>query len=151
MRVYIPYLLSIFLSVIAVPIDQNVAYELVEVESFSDGLSKRQSLSVTQNQLGLCRPVTVIFARGTIELGSVGSLVGPPFFNALGAVSTHGVFHCSCGTVECELAYIGGANALNIFLWGDNPRKSNADLSIFNRRLVRIISVCKGSNILLQS
>lgn len=123
MRVYIPYLLSIFLSVIAVPIDQNTAYELVEVESFSDGLSKRQSLSVTQNQLGLCRPVTVIFARGTIELGNVGSLVGPPFFNALGAVSTHGVFHCFCGTVECKLAFIGGANPLNICLRGMIPQE----------------------------
>lgn len=114
MRVYIPYLLSIFLSVIAIPIDRNAAYELVEAESFGNGLSKRQSLSVTQNQLGLCRPVTVIFARGTIEQGNVGSLVGPPFFNALDAVSTHGVFHCSSGFANHELAHIGGANALDI-------------------------------------
>jgi len=32
---------------------------------------------------GPCKPVTVIFARGTLELGNVGSLAGPPFFNAL--------------------------------------------------------------------
>lgn len=30
-----------------------------------------------------CKPITVIFARGTIELGNVGDLVGPPFFNDL--------------------------------------------------------------------
>ena len=31
-------------------------------------------------------PVTVIFARGTTEPGNVGVLVGPPFFDALGAI-----------------------------------------------------------------
>ena len=30
-----------------------------------------------------CKPVTVIFARGTIELGNVGAIVGPPFFSHL--------------------------------------------------------------------
>jgi len=118
MRAYILYLISIFLSVIAVPINYDAAYGLIEVESFSNGLSKRQSLSVTQNQLGLCRPVTVIFARGTIELGNVGSLVGPPFFNAIGAVSIHGVFACPCGIFERELEHIGGASALIICLRG---------------------------------
>ena len=51
-------------------------------------LSTRQSLAVTRNDLvdGECKPVTIIFARGTLELGNVGSLAGPPFFNALGAI-----------------------------------------------------------------
>jgi len=45
----------------------------------------RDNLSVTRNDLvnGVCDPVTVIFARGTLELGNVGSLAGPPFTNAL--------------------------------------------------------------------
>lgn len=30
-----------------------------------------------------CKPVTVIFARGTTEPGNVGVLAGPPFFDAL--------------------------------------------------------------------
>lgn len=30
-----------------------------------------------------CRPITVIFARGTSEGGNVGSVAGPPMFNAL--------------------------------------------------------------------
>ena len=50
------------------------------------GAEKSTSLddfSVTRNELGECKPVTVIFARGTIELGNVGSITGPPFFNAL--------------------------------------------------------------------
>ena len=46
--------------------------------------SKRQNdYSDTRNELSECKPVTVIFARGTIEAGNVGSLAGPPFFNAL--------------------------------------------------------------------
>ncbi len=32
-----------------------------------------------------CKPYTVVFARGTVEPGNVGILVGPPFFDALKA------------------------------------------------------------------
>ena len=50
-------------------------------------LQKRQNeFDITRNELGQCKPVTVIFARGTIELGNVGSLAGPPFFAALAAL-----------------------------------------------------------------
>ena len=53
--------------------------------SFPTPLHPRQSLSPTRNDLlnGVCAPTTIIFARGTLELGNVGSLAGPPFFNAL--------------------------------------------------------------------
>ncbi|KAH8677859.1 cutinase-domain-containing protein [Xylariales sp. PMI_506] len=38
----------------------------------------------TQNGLsGACKGMTVIFARGTTETGNVGTLTGPPFFQAL--------------------------------------------------------------------
>ncbi|KAL8397379.1 hypothetical protein RB594_004194 [Gaeumannomyces avenae] len=30
-----------------------------------------------------CRPLTVVFARGTLEAGNVGTFAGPPFFQAL--------------------------------------------------------------------
>lgn len=48
-------------------------------------LEKRQSLAgTTQNGLqGDCKGMTVIFARGTTEAGNVGSIAGPPFFQAL--------------------------------------------------------------------
>ena len=50
----------------------------------SNELAKRDlDFSVTRNELAECRRVTVIFARGTIELGNVGSITGPPFFDAL--------------------------------------------------------------------
>ena len=40
--------------------------------------------SDTQNGLsGACKALTIIFARGTTESGNVGSLVGPPFFQAV--------------------------------------------------------------------
>ena len=40
--------------------------------------------SDTQNGLsGACKAITIIFARGTTETGNVGSIVGPPFFQAL--------------------------------------------------------------------
>ncbi|KAA6407502.1 MAG: carbohydrate esterase family 5 [Lasallia pustulata] len=46
-------------------------------------LVERISFSTTMNELGECAPITVIFARGTVEPGNVGDLAGPPFFNAL--------------------------------------------------------------------
>lgn len=50
-------------------------------------LEERQSISATRNDLsGACKPITIIFARGTAELGNVGSIAGPPFFNSLGAI-----------------------------------------------------------------
>lgn len=70
-------------SVIAAPVGDAAIRGFETMGALSSEISKRQSFSVVENQLGLCRPVTVIFARGTIELGNVGSLAGPPFFNAL--------------------------------------------------------------------
>lgn len=35
---------------------------------------------------GVCAPVTVIYARGTLESGNVGLLAGPPFFDTLRAL-----------------------------------------------------------------
>ena len=64
----------------------KLSAELAKRKSTS-ALDKRQfDYDDTRNELGECKPVTVIFARGTIELGNVGSLVGPPFFNALDVV-----------------------------------------------------------------
>ncbi|KAK8086625.1 cutinase [Apiospora phragmitis] len=53
--------------------------------SAASPVDKRQSLSgTTQNGLsGSCKGMTVIFARGTTEAGNVGSVAGPPFFQAL--------------------------------------------------------------------
>ncbi|KAI9702313.1 MAG: hypothetical protein M1836_000792 [Candelina mexicana] len=61
--------------------------QIIEGHSiYNNDLMKRGNWDVTRNELSSgCKPVTVIFARGTIELGNVGSFAGPPFFNALDA------------------------------------------------------------------
>ncbi|KAL8948207.1 MAG: hypothetical protein Q9222_005582 [Ikaeria aurantiellina] len=87
-----PFLLSLFslsTSILAAPTNDN---GFSQMASLSTALSKRQSLSPIRNELALCRPVTVIFARGTTEPGNVGTLTGPPFFNALDlAIGTQNV------------------------------------------------------------
>ncbi|KAF2644326.1 cutinase precursor [Massarina eburnea CBS 473.64] len=42
---------------------------------------------MTQNDVknGVCKPVTILFARGTTEGGNMGTLTGPPFVKAVGA------------------------------------------------------------------
>ena len=42
-------------------------------------------MGVTRNDIvsGICKPLTLIFARGTTEQGNIGSIVGPPFVLAL--------------------------------------------------------------------
>jgi hypothetical protein len=50
-----------------------------------NSINERDNFSVTRNELsGPCKPVTIIFARGTTEFGNVGTFAGPPFFNAVG-------------------------------------------------------------------
>ncbi|KAF1829357.1 cutinase precursor [Decorospora gaudefroyi] len=59
-------------------------------ETTSTALTKRQYNGDTYNQLTdgtPCRPITVIYARGTTQAGNVGApdVEGPTFFNALAA------------------------------------------------------------------
>jgi cutinase len=45
--------------------------------------------SISQNDVtggGGCKAMTVLFARGTTELGNMGSVAGPPFVSAIGAM-----------------------------------------------------------------
>ncbi|KAL2068818.1 hypothetical protein VTL71DRAFT_15156 [Oculimacula yallundae] len=44
-----------------------------------------QLVTLTTSKNPTCKAYTVIFARGTVEPGNVGILVGPPFFDALKA------------------------------------------------------------------
>ncbi|KAL8714552.1 MAG: hypothetical protein Q9220_001500 [cf. Caloplaca sp. 1 TL-2023] len=89
---YLSLLSLLFLSssVLATPTTNDNGFS--QMSTLSTALSKRQSLSPIRNELALCRPVTVIFARGTTEPGNVGTLTGPPFFNALDlAIGTQNV------------------------------------------------------------
>lgn len=80
--------LFLFLAILV----SNIRASPVKMEktgTASATLSKRQDdFDVERNELtdvaGVgCKPITVIFARGTLELGNVGAVVGPPFFNNL--------------------------------------------------------------------
>jgi cutinase len=63
-------------------LSRGVNLETLAAFQRRSGLEKRDS--TTRNDLsGPCKPVTVIFARGTVEPGNVGDLAGPEFFDAL--------------------------------------------------------------------
>jgi len=47
---------------------------------------RQLATSDTQNDLkngSPCKPLTIIFARGTVESGNVGARIGPPLFSAV--------------------------------------------------------------------
>jgi len=49
-------------------------------------LRRQLATSNTQNDLtngSPCKPLTIIFARGTVEEGNVGARIGPPLFSAV--------------------------------------------------------------------
>ncbi len=57
------------------------------VLALANPIEKRQYVGQnTENQLTdgtPCRAITILFARGTTESGNVGTLAGPPFFQAV--------------------------------------------------------------------
>lgn len=68
--------------------DLTIDEYAAQLEGQSPALSKRQFSGSTYNQLtdgSACRPVSLIYARGTTQAGNVGEAgsEGPTFFNAL--------------------------------------------------------------------
>lgn len=52
-------------------------------------LASAATISANQNDVkngGACKPMTILFARGTTELGNMGSVAGPPFVSAVAAM-----------------------------------------------------------------
>lgn len=66
----------------------------------------------TVNELtnGACRPITFIFARGSTEIGNIGSTVGPP--TCEGLKSEYGANQVACQGVGSPYQATIGANAL---------------------------------------
>jgi len=56
---------------------------------FIASLASAALISMSQNDVtggGACKAMTILFARGTTELGNMGSVAGPPFVSAIGAM-----------------------------------------------------------------
>ena len=78
--------LSIFLgAVAAITASALPAPAPAAINELGIDLTKREDPTTRNDLSGPCKAVTVIFARGTIELGNVGLFAGPPFFDALEA------------------------------------------------------------------
>lgn len=67
----------------ALPLTNDEHQGFDKMRMLSNDIAKLAETSIVRNELNECKPVTVIFARGTVEPGNVGTLAGPPFFNAL--------------------------------------------------------------------
>ena len=89
MNLFLFHLVILATTIRAIPLHTGRAQGFEKTDSTSDVLRERQDdYDVERNELTNvanvgCKPITVIFARGTIERGNVGTLVGPPFFNNL--------------------------------------------------------------------
>lgn len=101
-----------------------------DVDAFPAVFTKRQYSSNTYNQLTdgtPCRPVTVIYARGTTQAGNVGdsSAVGPIFFNNLAS---------QLGGTS-QLAIQGVTYAANVigFLQGGDPAGSTTMANLISQ------------------
>ena len=100
-------------------------------------LSARQLGGDTQNQLtdGTgCRAVTVLFARGTTETGNVGTLTGPPFFQALSS---------SVGANNLAVQGVDYPADIPGFLAGGDAQGSKLMASLVNQ--VDILKTCLAS------
>ena len=120
MKLYYSCLVFLASTIVASPVPgslpQPVGFD--KMEALSVALSKRNNdasfgrleerqdeFSDTRNELADCKPITVIFARGTTELGNVGSITGPPFFAAL--ASTIGSDNFAVQGVDYPASIIG--------------------------------------------
>lgn len=106
-------LLSLPLLALAAPtsLDSSLALDAAILEKRATGYSGGSTASDVTN--GACAPLTVIFARGTSETGTVGSVVGPPLFSALksklnGNVALQGVSYPASAAGNANLGQDGG-------------------------------------------
>ncbi|EME86258.1 carbohydrate esterase family 5 protein [Pseudocercospora fijiensis CIRAD86] len=82
----------------------------------SNPITKRGTYigSTTQNQLSdgtPCRDITIIFARGTSESGNVGTLTGPPFFQAVSELSGGKVAVQGVDYAANVIGFLGGGDS----------------------------------------
>ncbi|KAK1573646.1 cutinase [Colletotrichum navitas] len=112
-----------------------------EAEALNPAISKRQYQSDTSNQLTdgtPCRPVTLIWARGTTQPGNLGEAgsEGPAFFNALASMIG-----------ASNLAVQGVNYAANIlgFLLGGDPAGSTTMANL----IAQAVTQCPNTKIVI--
>ncbi|PSN74559.1 cutinase-domain-containing protein [Corynespora cassiicola Philippines] len=150
MKVSVSSILSVALLVtpsLAAPAPAAAGFPITELESVdlapeTSAITKRQYNGNTYNQLTdgtACRPITVIYARGTTQQGNVGDpqAVGPLFFNQL--ASRVG------GT--SQLAIQGVTYPANVagFLQGGDPAGSTTMTNLISQAASR----CPNTKIVL--
>lgn len=120
-----------------IPVDQTEPQGFEKMGQLSESLSKQQfDYNINRNELDECRPVTVIFARGTIELGNVGSIAGPPFFNALEIL---------LGSDNVAIQGVDYPATIEGYLKGGNPEGATKTAELINRAA----SQCPDTQIVL--
>jgi cutinase len=113
--------------VAALPADKvnPAAKALAEAGGFPDLKSDATAAGVIENELsGPCKPVTVIFARGTTEAGNVGLLAGPPAFTLLRA---------SLGTAGVAVQGVDYPAVVAGYLAGGDPAGSTTMFNLINQ------------------
>lgn len=108
------------------------------LSSPADLVVRQDSFDVTRDDLvnGVCATVTVVFARGTLELGNVGSLAGPPLFNALAEI---------IGSQNLAVQGVDYAATIAGYLEGGDPEGAAALASLVNLA----VSQCPSTQIVL--
>lgn len=111
----------------AFPITKLVDFLDSTLGSYVNSLGKRQYSGNAYNQLTdgtACRPISVIYARGTSQAGNVGeaTAIGPVLFNSI-ATRVGGVDKLAVQGVNYSADIIG-------FLQGGNPQGTTAMLNV---------------------
>ncbi|EFQ26957.1 cutinase [Colletotrichum graminicola] len=122
------------------------ASEGAETEALNTAISKRQYQSDTSNQLTdgtPCRPVTLIWARGTTQPGNTGEAgsEGPTFFNALASM---------IGTENLAVQGVNyAANILGFLLGGDPAGSTTMANLVAQATQLQAIAQCPDTKIVL--
>ncbi|PSN65531.1 cutinase precursor [Corynespora cassiicola Philippines] len=93
---------------------------------------------MTQNDVvdGACKPVTILFARGTSEQGNMGSLVGPPFVQAVGQMA--GVDNVAVQGIDYP------ADTAGFFAGGDAGGST-----LMAQMVGRVMAACPNTNLVM--